>query len=313
MRRTAMALVHCMPTGGHMGRDRMKRLMKERFYWRGMDTDIAQFVQQCHSCQIAKSPKPLKPGILTEFPLMTEPWDTIHIDHVGPLPKTKEGYSYILTLIDRGTNFCMAIPVRDVKAITQARVLYEEIFCKFGIPRKIISDQGTAFKNKYIDEFIAKRLGIKLTFCTSQNPKANGKIERVHKTLKATLQAFCSHQQDEWRNVLQPFVFAMNTTSCAAIQNDTPYMLIFGRHPRHPLDLPREKQVYGSHDEQVACNLDMRHTATEMIRKRFEHLQLNSDPKHSRKTKYVSFKEGDQVLLWDDNIPKGIARKLHPR
>ncbi len=150
-----------MPTGGHMGRDRMKRLMREGFYWKGMSTDIAQFVQQCHSCQISKTPKPLKPGFLTEYPLMTEPWDTIHIDHVGPLPKTESGHNYILTMIDRGTNFVMAFPVKDVKAVTQARLLYEEIFCKFGIPRKIISDQGTAFKNKFIDEFIAKRLGVK--------------------------------------------------------------------------------------------------------------------------------------------------------
>ena len=131
MRRTAMALVHCMPTGAHMGRDRMKKLMKEKFFWKGMDTDIGQCVQCCHSCQISKTPKPLKPGILTEFPLMPEPWDTIHIDHVGPLPKTKEGYNYILTLIDRGTNFVMAVPVKDVRAVTQARILYEEIFCKF--------------------------------------------------------------------------------------------------------------------------------------------------------------------------------------
>ncbi len=57
----------------------------------------------------------------------------------------------------------------------------------------------------------------------------------------------------------------------------------------------------------------MRHTAREMIRKRYEQMKLKSQPDYSRTTKYVSFEEGDQVLLWDDNIPKGIARKLHPR
>jgi hypothetical protein len=57
----------------------------------------------------------------------------------------------------------------------------------------------------------------------------------------------------------------------------------------------------------------MRHTAREMIRKRFEFLKLNQKPEYSRQTKYTSFEEGDQILLWDDNVPKGIARKLHPR
>ena len=50
-----------------------------------------------------------------------------------------------------------------------------------------------------------------------------------------------------------------------------------------------------------------------MIRKRYEYLQQNHKPEFDRKTKYIYFKEGDQVLLWDDNVPKGIARKLHPR
>ena len=124
--------------------------MKEKFFWPGMNAEIAQFVKCCPSCQIAKSPKPLKQGILTEYPLVQEPWDTIHIDHVGPLSESKQGFKHILTIIDRGTNFVLAVPVKDLKATTQARVLYQEVFCKFGIPRKIISDRGTAFKNEPI-------------------------------------------------------------------------------------------------------------------------------------------------------------------
>jgi hypothetical protein len=56
----------------------MRKLMKERFQWPGMNAEIAQFVQCCPSCQIAKSPKPLKQGILTEYPLVQEPGDAIH-------------------------------------------------------------------------------------------------------------------------------------------------------------------------------------------------------------------------------------------
>ena len=148
MRRTAMALVHCLPMGAHMGRDRMRKLMKEKFFWPGMNTEIAQFVKCCPSCQIAKSPKPLKQGILTEYPLVLEAWDTLHIDHVGPLSESKQGFKHILTIIDRGTNFVMAIPVKDLKASTQARVLYQEVFCKFGIPRKIISDRGNRVQKR---------------------------------------------------------------------------------------------------------------------------------------------------------------------
>ena len=203
--------------------------------------------------------------------------------------------------------------MKDLKATTQARVLYQEVFCKFGIPRKTISDRGTAFKNEFINKYLAKRLGIKWTFCSPQNPRANGKIERVHRTLKATLQAFCRHQHDEWQTVLQPFVWTMNTTACSAIQHHTPYMMMFGKHPRHPLDLQTETQKFRSQDEQLAAALGMRHTAKEMIRRRFEALNAKKEPKYARSIKYVSFQEGDQVLIWDDNIPKGIARKLHPR
>ena len=90
-------------------------------------------------------------------------------------------------------------------------------------------------------------------------------------------------------------------------------MMMFGKHPRHPLDLQTETQKFRAQDEQLAAAVDMRHTAKEMIRKRFEIINSQKEPKYARNVKYVSFKEGDQVLVWDDNIPKGIARKLHPR
>ena len=73
------------------------------------------------------------------------PWDTVSIDMVGPLPVDGRGNRFIVTMMDVYSRYLIAAPVRNHKASTVSRCLYESVVAYFGAPRSILSDRGTEF------------------------------------------------------------------------------------------------------------------------------------------------------------------------
>src|SRR5918992_1072205 len=90
-------MVHDHPTGGHLGIDAMYNKIKERFYWKGIKKDIENYVKTCEKCQ-------RRGGIMNKGYLnpikVKQPFDTIGIDFVGPLNRTRKGNKYILVLTE---------------------------------------------------------------------------------------------------------------------------------------------------------------------------------------------------------------------
>ena len=71
------------------------------------------------------------------------PWGRVVIDITGKNPKSRNGYEYIITVMDYFTKWAEAYPIRDQKATTVARVLLDNCFAGLGMPKEIISDQRT--------------------------------------------------------------------------------------------------------------------------------------------------------------------------
>ena len=90
---------------------------------------------------------------LIPVPPITEPFQRIAIDIVGPLNRTKRGNRYILTVIDYGTKFPEAIPLKYIDSENVAEALVG-IFARVGVPKEIISDQGTNFTSSVMKEFV---------------------------------------------------------------------------------------------------------------------------------------------------------------
>ena len=128
---------------GHFGVKKTKKMIARHFYWKKMGSDIAQFCKTCPQCQ-AYSKTPDKRPPLKPLPVITEPWERIAMDIVGPLQRTPSGNRFILTLMDFGTRFPEAIPLRNTDAKTTCNALMEA-FSNFGVPKEILSDNGTNF------------------------------------------------------------------------------------------------------------------------------------------------------------------------
>jgi transposase InsO family protein len=107
----------------------------------------------------------------------------LHVDLVGPLPQSADGYSHLLTVLDRFTRWAEAIPVRSTIADCCATALVDGWVARFGVPQCITSDRGPQFVSAVWAAFTA-RLGIKSQLTTPYHPQANGAVERFHRRLK---------------------------------------------------------------------------------------------------------------------------------
>jgi hypothetical protein len=83
---------------------------------------------------------------LQPIPAFEKPFSRVLVDRVGPLPKTRVGNQYWLTIMCTSTRFPEAIPLRNIKAKTTAKAL-TKFFSFVGVPKAIQSDQGSNFKS----------------------------------------------------------------------------------------------------------------------------------------------------------------------
>ena len=125
---------------GHQGRERTLALLKKRCFWIGMNDDVRQWVESCERCTLSKAPLPVVRPPITNL-LADRPLDIVAIDFTI-LEKSSDGRENVLVMSDVFTKFTVAVPTKDQKAVTVAKILVKEWFFKFGIPNRIHSDQG---------------------------------------------------------------------------------------------------------------------------------------------------------------------------
>lgn len=106
-------------------------------------------------------------------------------DLVGPLTRTKAGNKYLLTTICMGSRYPDALPLKRVDAVTVAEAMME-LFSRTGLPAEMLTDQGSVFTSKLMNE-LCKLLDIKALKTSPYHPQTNGCLERWHGSLKAML------------------------------------------------------------------------------------------------------------------------------
>ena len=145
-RQQVLKLAHSNVNAGHFGFKKTFARISSYFLWPRMWGKIKQFVRSCAGCQKAArnshSRAPLQP-----LPCVGEPFEKVAFDLVGPLLRSSSGYKYILTMMCLYTKYPEAIPLRRVDNHTVLEAMLE-IFARHGIPKTILTDQGSVFMSK---------------------------------------------------------------------------------------------------------------------------------------------------------------------
>ena len=162
------------------------------------------------------------------------PWERVGIDYTE-IGRSEEGPSQILVMIDHATKYVIAKATKDGSAETAARVLFEDLICKYGAPRELWSDRGKPFIGE-VAKYLTKLFNIKQKFTSGYHPQTNGLTERYNKTIASSLAKSLKEKKDDWPMWLQAKVFAYNTTAQASTTH-SPFELIHTITPRTPLDV----------------------------------------------------------------------------
>jgi len=131
----------------HAGAGRVTRCLQLQWFWPGMTLDVRLWVRKCEVCRASKH------GRFTETAgrrrlYAGHPWQVVAVDLVGPMPTTVRGNNCILVLTDQFMWWADALAIPDASAPTVARALDQQVFCYFGLPEQIHSDQGAQFQSQ---------------------------------------------------------------------------------------------------------------------------------------------------------------------
>ncbi|GFV83737.1 retrovirus-related Pol polyprotein from transposon opus [Trichonephila clavipes] len=199
----------------HPGIKSTVKLMIEKYVWSDIKKQVREWAKACIRCQKCKVSRHTK-SKLGEFEQPDERFSVVHIDFIGKLPPS-EGMQYCLTCIDRFSCWMKAIPIPEITAEIVGRAFYEKWICRFGVPAKIVTDQGRQFEAELFRS-IAAICGAKVAHTTSYHPQCNGKVERLHRTLKGAIKA---HNNIRWTESLPTVLLGLR----AAIRPDISYTI----------------------------------------------------------------------------------------
>jgi transposase InsO family protein len=183
-RRRLFEAVHNL---AHPGIRATRRLISSRYLWPNLARDVTDWCRSCQQCQRAKVTKQ-PPAPVQPIPVPAARFSHVHVDLVGPLPCSSEGFAYLLTAVDRSTRWAEALPLKATSAADCAAAFVAGWIARFGVPSTITSDRGVQFSSALWAAVMAK-LGINHTMTTAFHPQSNGAVERFHRRLKNSLRA----------------------------------------------------------------------------------------------------------------------------
>jgi len=177
----------------HPGIRATSRLVTERYVWPHIQRDCRIWTRACLACQQVKVSRHVS-APLGQFKSPSARFEHIHVDLIGPLPPSSP-YRYCLTAVDRYTCCPEAWPLESITAESVAKTLFAGWISRFGVPRRITTDQVRQFESK-----LFKALGIHSGFRRSRttswfHPAAKGMVERLHRQLK---NAISCHRGSTW-------------------------------------------------------------------------------------------------------------------
>ncbi|KAL5496713.1 hypothetical protein EMCRGX_G013057 [Ephydatia muelleri] len=238
---------HAGVAGSHLGRDKTIDKISARFFWKNMYEDIKKYVKECDVCQ-RMNPKFVKSNAkLHPVPVRAQVWHKVGIDLIGPLPETKKGNKYIVTLLDYFSKWPEACPIPNKTALAVAQFLFE-MFCRFGCCEVVISDQGREFVNAVQAELFALT-GTKHCLTSAYHPQSNGLTERFNQTLQTALQKVVNDEQNNWDDHISAILFAYRTAKQKATKL-SPFELMYCRKAILPVEMDPLNEVSSGNEKE---------------------------------------------------------------
>ena len=168
----------------------------------------------------------------------TRPWELIHIDFltIEAAANSKSSKAVnVLIIMDHFTRYAQAFVTASQQAPVVAKILWDKFFMYFGLPEKILTDQGRNFESKLIAELCLLTRTKKLR-TTPYRPQTNGACERFNRTLISMIGTLPDEYKTQWPQHIPMLVHAYNCTQSNAT-GYSPFYLLYRWKPLLPIDI----------------------------------------------------------------------------
>ena len=208
-----------------------------------MEKEVHYFISNLGTYVKQKKPHiegqaPLLP-IITSSPLEVVGVDFLHLD------KSSDGFEYIFLLRDHFTRYTQVCPTKNKAAKTAANHLYNDFILRFGIPSKILHNQGGEFENDLFKN-LANLFGMQnLPRTTPYRSQTNDLTERINQIVLSMLLTLPEKYKPSWKNhprIISKVIYTYNCTRHSST-GYSPYYLLFGRKPRLSIDIILRSEV----------------------------------------------------------------------
>ena len=303
----------CTAGGGHFGVTRTFVKLKQKYWWPKMYQEVKDYIGSCDICQRIKVDRRQFPPPLKPLPVVST-FDRVHIDILGPLPKTKEGYQYILLIIDSSSKWSEAFALVNQEAKEIADIFYNQFICRYGAPRVLVSDRGKNFMSKLLNA-LCEMFRIKRHHTSSYHPQTNATVERANSTLAKSLASYVNENQTNWPDYLNSVMMAFRSTPATESTQMSPYHILFGKEMNLPVDVnlipkPTLPNNVKQHIDNVHQSIKL---YQDIAQANMKIVQDSVKEKYDLKSKEPCFRVNDRVLLRNHVTKKGLSSKLTPK
>ena len=223
-------LAHCSLSGHRGLMQTMKNL--EKYFWEGMENNIRLFVRSCLQCNQLKGGKTIPRPYGRTF-IGKKPNEVISFDYLymgKPASSCPHSYTYIMVIKDTYSMYVMLIPCERATARNAVQALSKWIPL-FGVPRALMSDRGSHFKNEVVRELCRAWNIPKHHFTLAYCPWSNGSVERVNRDIIGVAAALIAEQGSpywHWPYYLDNIIDVLNSFRSDSLGGLCPRQMMTG-------------------------------------------------------------------------------------
>jgi ribonuclease HI len=295
-----MKEIHAGLCGSHIGsRPLLGKVFRQGFYWPKAASDAAELVQKCEGCQkCARDQK--QPSSLTQLIQPTWPLQRWGLDLLGPLPPAQGNLRYVVVAVEYFSKWIEAKPLATITSTTIQKFFWQNIVCRFGVPKAITVDNGTQFDSEAFREF-CDQIGTKIHFASVRHPESNGLVERANGIIMTGIMKLIFNQpRGKWPDQLIKVVWSHNTTISRST-GFTPFKLLFGDEAITPEEAKTGSiRVVASAESESEADYSVEKDAIEGIRlqavENISKYQAETIKWHDRKVRLKNIEPGHLVL-----------------
>lgn len=292
----------CHDEFGHFSTEKTLHKLLETYWFPNIQRYVEKYIASCIKCLYYKVPRGKQEGMMHLIDKPSVPYNTIHVDHLGPFNRSSAGKKYVFVVIDAFTKYVHLTATKDTKTVPVVKFL-TQLMTTYGVPTNIVSDRGTCFTSKGFKAFISK-MGIKHILNAVATPRANGQVERYNATILASLSTTINNE-DEWERKLPQVQFSINNV-VNSTTGKTASELLMGYKPRGTSDSLLTIEIQKNRPTTTDLT-DARKTASFKTKKSQEKAKERFDKKRKAPKTY---EEGELVLVKKARFGEGSKKLL---